>query len=153
VLESIRIKGEFQVLNVCIIDDHEPTALTLAEMFIVLGHEANYVSNAYEALRAVQQEKFEPEVDYYIVDLFLNGISGIDIYTELEKKGLGHKVLFISGSKPKEDIFAQALTCNVPLIMKRFSAIELVNNLNNGTIVQWADEMLIGRGISRPKAE
>jgi len=137
------------VLKVCIIDDHELTAFTLSEMFKALGHETEFVSSAQEALKTVQDGRFEPLVDYYIIDLYLNGISGIDVYNELHKMGLSHKAVFISGCEPKDDIFREALMCNVPLVMKRFNAMELVNHLNNGTIRDWANEALDKKGIVR----
>lgn len=135
------------MLKICIIDDHELTAFTLSEMFKALGHEARFISSTKEALKAVREGKLESDIDYYIVDLYLNGISGLDVYHELEKSGVGNKVVFISGCEPKDDIFKEALLLNVPLVMKRFNATELVNQLNNGTVREWANEALVKKGI------
>ena len=136
-------------MKICIIDDNSNTALTLAIFFKSRGHEADYISVAYEAMDAVKSGELD-EYDKIILDLYLNGISGIDLYNELTSRGQGEKVIFISGCDERSEIFLHALSFeNVPMVVKTFDCNELLNRIEQDTVKEWGDELLEQRGIKR----
>lgn len=133
---------------VYIIDDNKGTSFTTALWFQKMNHEAIYISNAQEAFDLIKQKKYKP-FDYILLDLYLNGISGLDIYEELKNQKLEDKAVFISGCDVHSEIFLKALKCDSPIVLKKFDSKELIKHLEKGTIGEWSEELLHLRSVKR----
>ena len=88
---------EHQVRILCI--DDEPGSRE--SMSLLLGHKGFYVnavSNGEDALQLLSREKF----DVVITDLFLPGVSGIEILKEIKERRLPCNVILITGNATAE---------------------------------------------------
>jgi FixJ family two-component response regulator len=81
------------------------------------------------------------------LDLYLNGINGLDVYRALEERGFREKVVFISGCDEKSEIFGKAMELKVPLVVKTFDTNALRQSMIDGTVAAWANDQLTSRGI------
>ena len=135
-------------MKVLIIDDNQGTSFTLAQLFKTKGHEADFITDAKKALEFVKAGKAS-QYDHVILDIYLNGVNGIDIYNALAEKSQQSKALIITGCDERTDIFRRALNLNIPLIMKTFKPREFLENLELGTIADWANAGLRERGVTR----
>lgn len=125
-------------LNIYIVDDYRPMASTLAKLFEILGHKADFETSAEKAKQCCSKPEQVKNYDYILLDIFLNGINGIDIYKELKSIGMAHKVVFVSGCDSQDDTFKQALITGQPVIMKKFNPKEMILALQSGKIQDWA---------------
>lgn len=135
-------------MKVLIVDDHNETACTLAQRFNVMGHDADYLTDVKKVLKLFNTEKIST-YDHILLDVYLNGVNGVDLYEDLSTKQLGDKVIFISGCDEKSQIFNKVLNLNIPIVVKMFSAKDLVKSLEDGKIKEWSDSLLERRGIKR----
>ena len=135
-------------MKVLIIDDYEGTAATLQKRFESMGHEADYISDVYQAVEMCKTDEIE-QYDFFIIDLYLNGVNGIDIFRMLNEKSLGGKVVFITGCNGTTDIFKIALQTNRPLVMKKFNSKQLIKSLVDGSTSEWATQLMMSKGVSK----
>ncbi len=136
------------MINILIIDDNKETARNLQQYFTLRGNQADSIFDAKEALKMASSKKVET-YDYVLLDLYLNGINGLDVYKALENKGLEDKVIFISGCDENSDIFGKVLAMDVPLVVKTFSANAMLKAMIDGSVSEWANDQLSARGIHR----
>lgn len=134
------------MLKVMIIDDCEKIGYSLSELFDIKGHKASYMCNAQKALEFAQSTEAD-EYDYILIDLYLNGVTGVDVFQALAQRELGCKAVFVSGCNPQNDIFQKAIACKIPIVVKKFNSLELIDNLEKGTIVEWTRKNLADKGI------
>jgi DNA-binding response OmpR family regulator len=133
-------------MKVLIIDDYEGTAITLKRRFALMGHTADCVTDGKKALEICKNKDVE-QYDWILVDLYLNGINGIDIFDELKKIGIHNRVVFITGCNNNTDIFGKAAATKQPLVIKTFDTQELVKSLELNNIDLWAKMHMAHRGI------
>lgn len=120
-------------MNVFIIDDNLTLAYMLSQWFDYKGHNADYETNPCVVMDMIKNGELDG-YDYILLDLLLNGVSGIDIFEALKKRNIHNKVVVISGCDVRTEIFQKALSFNVPIITKTFDSEELVERLENGSI-------------------
>lgn len=123
-------------MRVLIIDDNLLLSFMLSEWFDFRGHIAEYETDPYEALKKVKSMNFE-DYDYILLDLLLNGISGLDIFKVIKERGFADKVVVVSGCDKNTEIYQKAVAENLPIVVKNFKPEELVTSLEEGTIQEW----------------
>ena len=133
-------------MRILIIDDSKTICYSFAELLRIKSHDAEYISDAQEAYDYVKNNDLN-EFDYIIVDLYLNGIAGIDIFNIIKDKGLKNKVIFMSGCNEKSEIFQKALGLKVPVIVKKFDPVQLIDSINEGSIIEYTRKKLLEREI------
>ncbi len=79
-------------MNVLIIEDSLPTALTLESFVSALGHQAMCVPSAWFACSAVD----DWPIDIVLLDIVLPGIDGYELAGRLRRKGLGTPIIAVT---------------------------------------------------------
>lgn len=125
-------------LNIYIVDDYYPMVSTLSKLFEILEHESHFETSAEKAMSFCLNPENIKECDYILLDIFLNGINGIDIFQEIEKHGFAEKVVFVSGCDSKDETFKQAVQTGRPVVSKGFNPKDLIVALENGKIEEFA---------------
>lgn len=108
-------------MHISVVEDNS-TVLTLIEAALTLyGHTVETFNNPSSFLRAVQRPERTPPYDVLIVDLFLNGLSGIDLVEALQatRPQLIPAILI---SAAEERTLAPIRKCypNMPILQKPF---------------------------------
>ncbi len=88
--------------RVLVVDDHEASAETLAEVLELLGHE---VEVAKDGFSAVAKARANPP-DVVICDLGMPGMSGCEVAKALRAAGLAARLLALSGYCRPDDVEA-----------------------------------------------
>jgi signal transduction histidine kinase/DNA-binding response OmpR family regulator len=80
-------------LKILIVEDNDDARVMLRELLNLLGHRAEGVGSAEEALSVLSDESF----DVLITDMSLPGMSGLDLANQLVNEGRNLKIIFSSG--------------------------------------------------------
>ena len=139
-------------MKVLIIDDYEGTAVTLQKRFKIMNHDADYISEGKKALDFCNTKEAK-KYDCFLVDLYLNGISGIDIYNALKIWGVSDKVIFITGCDGRAEIFQKAVSTKQPVVMKKFNSKDLIHSIEKNDVKAWAIEHMRSKGVDILKYE
>ena len=86
-------------IRVLLVDDEEEFVSTLAERLSLRGIEADWVTNAAEALRQVERENY----DLAVLDVKIPKISGLKLKAKMEEMRPGMKFLFLTGHGSEGD--------------------------------------------------
>ena len=89
-------------MKILLVDDELELVSTLAERLSFRGIDADWVTAAEEALRRVEEKKY----DVIVLDVKIPGISGLELKKKLQKKRSGMKYIFITGHGSVEDFRA-----------------------------------------------
>ena len=113
--------------RILVVDDD-----TIVQQFLtdVLGkeeHEVEIVDNGGDAMEKLGSEGY----DIILLDIKLPGMSGIEIYKQLQKssKSLTRKVIFITGDVMSADTMVFIKSAGTPYITKPFDAEQLVKEI------------------------
>lgn len=87
-------------LKVLIIDDDQNMAHTLADILSISGYESLEVNSAEQALKVVKEEK----IDCAITDVRMAGMSGIELFEEIQKINPNLPVILMTAYAPDEQI-------------------------------------------------
>jgi PAS domain S-box-containing protein len=107
--------------KILILDDEEMIGKVIT--LLLADHETTYFSDATKALEYLDGGD---DVDIIICDLMMPGMSGVDFYNTLMKRGQLHeKIIFMSGGActPQTQEFIDSLT--TPVIYKPFDSSEI----------------------------
>jgi DNA-binding response OmpR family regulator len=85
--------------RVLLVDDEEELVSTLSERLSLRDIEAEWVTNAEEALRMVRERNY----DLAILDVKLPRISGLKLKTKMEEIDPGMKFIFLTGHGSEDD--------------------------------------------------
>ena len=80
-------------MRVLLVDDEKELVSALAERLSLRGIEADWVSNADEAIKIVQEKSY----DVAVLDIRMPGVSGLDLKKQLEQIHPGMKFIFVTG--------------------------------------------------------
>jgi signal transduction histidine kinase len=108
-----------RALRVLVIDDDAPVRQAVARMLI--AHEVRMASAGAEGLEVV--EGFDPEV--ILCDLMMPGMDGLEVYRRLDARGLGPRVVFMTGGLLEDEDREHVDAWGVPVLRKPFSPKEL----------------------------
>jgi CheY-like chemotaxis protein len=108
--------------TVLVVDDHEPTRVTIARMLEAGGFTVRQASSADEALDRLARES--DEIDMVLSDVTMPGMSGIDLSYKIRESYPELPVAIVSGdvSELERSIIGRA---DVPFIKKPFHAESL----------------------------
>ena len=86
-------------MRVLLVDDEEEFVSTLAERLTLRGIEADWVTNAAEALERVERENY----DLAVLDVKIPKISGLKLKAKMEEIQPGMRFLFLTGHGSEGD--------------------------------------------------
>jgi len=113
--------------RILVVDDEPMVQKFLTVVLTGEGYKVDIVDNGNDALERLGNEEY----DVILLDIKLPGMSGIEIYKELQEgsKSLARKVIFITGDVMGEDTMAYILSSGTPYITKPFDAAKLVKEI------------------------
>ena len=108
--------------TVLVVDDHEPTRVTIARMLEAGGFTVRQATSADDALERLARES--SEIDMVLSDVTMPGMSGIDLSYKIRESYPKLPVAIVSGdvSELERSIIGRA---DVPFIKKQFHAESL----------------------------
>ncbi len=109
-----------------VVDDDEMLRESLPDLLREFGFAARAFSSGQEFLSS----EYLDETDCLILDVAMPGMSGLDVQTELKRRGQPIPIIFITGQKD-DDIRKQALKQGaVKFLYKPFSDSALLDAVN-----------------------
>ena len=108
--------------TVLVVDDHEPTRVTIGRMLEAGGFTVRQATSADDALERLARES--SEIDMVLSDVTMPGMSGIDLSYKIRESYPKLPVAIVSGdvSELERSIIGRA---DVPFIKKPFHAESL----------------------------
>ncbi len=124
------LSGELEMVGrqcVLVVDADEENLVLLYEVLHHLGHDADGVSSAQEALQKITDRSY----DMVITDMHLPGMDGLYFYQELRelRPELAQRVIFISGKLLSNEMAAFLDRVGCPLVRKPFSVADIEMSL------------------------
>ena len=115
--------------RILVVDDDPIVQQFLNEILTEEGHEVEIIDNGNDALERLESENY----DLILLDIKLPGISGIDLYNQLQKKAksLARRVLFITGDTMSKSTKAFFSKTRVPYITKPFNTEQLEKDIDH----------------------
>lgn len=90
-------------MNILLLEDEADLRAVFVEYFTMEGHQTRGTNNAAEALKWLEQERF----DLLLLDYALPGPTGVQFYLEACNRGFQIPAIFMSGTI---DLFAERIT-------------------------------------------
>ncbi|MDI6775786.1 MAG: response regulator [Syntrophales bacterium] len=87
------------ILRVLLIDDEEELVFTLAERLILRGIEVEGVTSGADAIKRVQEKKF----DVAVLDMKMPGIGGLEVMKRIRREREGIKFILMTGRGSPEE--------------------------------------------------
>jgi CheY-like chemotaxis protein len=114
--------------RILVVDDEPIVQDFLTAALTEEGHEVDTVNNGEDAMEKLGNEEY----DVILLDIKLPGMSGIEIYEQLQKssKSLTRKVIFITGDVMSVDTMVYIKSSQTPYITKPFEAARLLEEID-----------------------
>ena len=114
--------------RILVVDDEPMVQQFLTAAITEEGHEIEIVDNGNDALERLGNEEY----DVILLDIKLPGMSGIEIYKQLQKssKSLTRRVIFITGDVMGKDTMSFLSTAKPAYITKPFDVARLVREID-----------------------
>ena len=110
--------------SVLIIDDDFAALKALSSLMMVLGvQKVSEVESAEQALKLVEQERF----DLIVSDYRLDGMSGVEFLEQVRAKGNQTPVLLLSGAPDKRGVIRTTQLKKADFFTKPFKIVELTD--------------------------
>jgi DNA-binding NtrC family response regulator len=110
--------------SVLIIDDDYAALKALSSLMTALGaQEVQEAETAEQALKLVEQERF----DLIVSDYRLDGMSGVEFLEKVRAKGNQTPVLVLSGSPDKKGVIRTTQLKKADFFTKPFKIVELTD--------------------------
>ncbi|MBC8460463.1 MAG: response regulator [Deltaproteobacteria bacterium] len=119
-------------MKVLLIDDEEELISALAERLSLRGIDADWVTNAEEALEKVEARRY----DLAVVDVRMPKISGLALKKILVKKYPGMKFIFMTGHGSEDDYKEGAAEAGAAYYLLKPVNIELLIEKINEALKQ-----------------
>jgi DNA-binding response OmpR family regulator len=116
-------------LRVLIVEDQDRAAQELCTGLEASGIQGWVVPSAEEALRALDDERF----DAMVVDVMLPGLSGLDLVRQLRERGRAIPVVFLSAKSDLQDRLRGLEVGGDDYLAKPYSILEVVARLRTIT--------------------
>jgi len=97
---SSDLKPKDEGLNVLIVDDEPEVRNVLKQMLEVNNFKVTEAKTGNEALKIIDRDNNNYEL--FVLDMNMPGMTGLEVYTELKKRKLAAKIIFISGYNEEE---------------------------------------------------
>lgn len=127
-------------MKIILIDDSHALGFMLSAYFKIKGHIFDFECNPKKAVEDIRNGLLD-SYEYILLDLLINGISGIDIFKELKKRNLDKKVIIISGCNRDSEVYIEALKLKVPILKKVFNTKDLVESLETKNFKKLSEAM------------
>jgi len=114
--------------RILVVDDDTIVQEFLTEILGEEGHEVESVGNGDDALKSLSSEEY----DVILLDIKLPGMSGIEIYKQLQNssKPLARKVIFITGDVMEKDTMSFLARARPAYITKPFDVEQIKKDIN-----------------------
>ncbi|MFC1939974.1 PAS domain S-box protein [Chloroflexota bacterium] len=114
--------------SILVVDDDPTVQKFINAVLREEGHEIEVVDNGNDAMKKLESEEY----DVILLDIKLPGMSGIEIYEQLQKssKSLTKKVIFITGDVMSVDTMVFIKSSQTPYIAKPFDTEKLVKEID-----------------------
>ena len=110
--------------SVLIIDDDYAALKALSSLMTALGaQQVREAETAEEALKMIEQERF----DLIVSDYRLDGMSGVEFLEKVRAKGNQTPVLVLSGSPDKKGVIRTTQLKKADFFTKPFKIVELTD--------------------------
>ncbi len=129
-------------MRVILVDDEEELVSALAERLSFRGIEADWATNAVDAVKLVA----ENEYDVAVLDVRMPRISGLDLKGNLEEMAPGMKCIFVTGQGSKEDFKSGSTEAGADCCLVKPVRLEvLVQKMREVSNLKLADHNGFGR--------
>lgn len=117
-------------MRVLLVDDESELVSTLAERLAIRGIQADWVTEAEDALRMAEANCY----DVAVLDIRLPGMSGLDLQNIMKSKCPGLKFIFMTGHGSQGDFQAGTAEAGPDYyLVKPVSIEELTEKMNKLT--------------------
>ena len=115
-------------MRVLLVDDEVELVSTLAERLSIRGIDADWVTNAEDALRSVETQTY----DLALLDVKIPKISGLELKKKLQAKCPGMKFIFLTGHGSEDDYKAGTAAAGAAYyLVKPVNIDDLVKRMND----------------------
>ena len=134
-VESVAEPSGVSRAKILVVEDEPMVQRLLTEILSQEGHESAITDNGEDAMARLGSEDY----DVILLDIKLPGISGIELYKQLQKKAKpsARRVIFITGDTMSRDTMAFLSKTRAPYVTKPFNAEQLIKDIN-GILAQSA---------------
>lgn len=123
-----RIMGSY---NIMLVDDEKLLIQCIELVLSIEGHEVNTATSAEEAFEKIKEIYSEGnKIDLLITDIWMPGLSGLDLIKKLHKQKIHPLIIGISGftdDKTLSELYKKG--CN-DLVLKPFTSEELLERIH-----------------------
>jgi len=118
-----------QVHNILLLDDDKDYADSLSIALLDEGYKTYVAYNAAQAINYISDN----DIQLQILDIRINGKTGIDVWLSIRKKHFNIPTIFISGYTKQffDQINEISLISNIEIMKKPFSPHELIKKIDN----------------------
>ena len=111
--------------NILVVDDDEAVRTVTSEMLARLGFAVTAADGGEQALLELERGEFQ----VVLLDYAMPSMSGMDVYRAMRERGVGARVIFMTGYSEEEfkDLFAE--DPDVAVLAKPFPMQELKHSI------------------------
>ena len=117
-----------QSRRVLIVDDEEPVRRSIVRFLRQRGHEVDEVSEGEAALQRIS----ETDYDVVLSDLLMPGISGAELMERLREKGVGERVIFMTGDATNHEGIGLLCAAGVTVLLKPLALTDIADAVEHG---------------------
>lgn len=114
-------------MDILIVDDNQDLADGLAVVLESEGHQTSISYSGVDVLEKIKKQNF----DLVLLDAKLPGISGVEIYYQIQKQKLDVQVIIITAYRIDQFLSEAMGNCRVEILHKPFSKEQLLNKLES----------------------
>ncbi|MCK9523887.1 MAG: response regulator [Proteobacteria bacterium] len=109
--------------TILIVDD-EPAIVRSTRRLLEHDHDVLAASSGHEALELIKQN---PRIDVILLDVFMPGMTGLDICEHLRRQNshMADRLIFITGGATDQDVAKYLVHANCPVIEKPIDTAKL----------------------------
>jgi DNA-binding response OmpR family regulator len=121
-------------LRVLVIDDDRDLAESVADLFAARGHEVRLAFTGRDGLNLVDRETF----DLVLIDVEMPGMSGVDTFLEIRKKGCKARAALMTGASIEQHLCKALESGTLCLLHSLSSAGDLSAAIRDGHLTRLA---------------
>ena len=116
--------------DVLVVDDDEAVRTVTSEMLVRLGFTVAQADGGERALQEVAHREFQ----VVLLDLAMPAMSGTEVYALMRERGVGARVIFMTGYSPAECRGLLGGDLDVAVLSKPFPMRELQNCVESALV-------------------
>jgi DNA-binding NtrC family response regulator len=123
-------EGVIKNTHLLLVDDEENIRLSLSLIARKAGYRVSTASDGEDALQKIVEFEHGPDcVDVLVIDIQMPGLTGLDLYSELQRQNLGIPVIIMSGYHYREAIAGLHVRGTITYLEKPFQPDEFLKNV------------------------